>query len=164
MNALEFVSEWQNKKDPDGTPAVGIGIYWGMIKPSSSIEQYFGKEAWEKIGEYYAPIWGNFTRTKMKEWLNVEREDYQKFIDEEKIKIDFYRKNGLIYPEFCAFPDFETSSGVLGDGCHRYINCNYLIMKENPSFDVSKCRLDVVVVENLSEVLTPTDFPPGLSS
>jgi hypothetical protein len=162
MNAEEFVTLWENMKDIDYSPAVGIGVYWRNIPiQNSTVQQYFGKDAWEKVGLFYAPLWGNFKRTTLKEWLNQSRPDYQKFIDEEKVKIGFYDKNGLVYPDFCAISDETGLIGVLGDGSHRYIDCNYLILNgKDLSNDINKCRLDVLCVPNLDSVLSENDIPP----
>jgi hypothetical protein len=161
MNAEEFITYWQNKKDHDGSDSVGVGIHWDKIRLTSKVNQYFGMNAWDEIGEFYAPLWGGFDRTKLKGWLNPSRHDYNKFIDEEKSvgKIDLYKEKGLIYPDFCAFSDTSGKNGILGDGCHRYIDCNYLMMNGMDfSKDIQKCRLDVICVDNLNEVLTPVDL------
>lgn len=125
--------------------------------------QFFGEDAWKKIGEFWAPYWGNFTRTILADWLNRERLDYQKFIDEETVvgKIDLYKTQGLINPYFCAFADPFGKVGSLGDGCHRYIDCNYLIQAGKDMIkDIKKCRLDVLCLPNLSLVLSHADIPP----
>ncbi len=162
MTASEFVEFWKDRKDTDGTNAVGIGVSWpNVVVENCAVDQYFGNDAWEKIGQYWAPYWGNFKRTTMGEWLDQSRADYQKFIDEEKTKIEFYNDNGLVYPYFCAFADKTGSIGSLGDGCHRYIDCNYLMLKKKDlSKDIEKCRLDVLRVPNLSLVLSENDIPP----
>ncbi len=162
MTADEFIAEWKDKKDTDGTPAVGIGIFWHKVQPqNSTVQQFFGKEAWEKIGQFYAPNWGNFTRTTLNEWLDQSRPDYQKFIDEEKVKIEFYKQNGLIYPLFPAFADKNGTIGSLGDGSHRYIDCNYLILNGlDMSSDIEKIRLDVLCVPDITAILSPLDIPP----
>lgn len=164
MSADEFVKEWMDKKDTDDTPSVGIGIFWDKVQTqNSTVQQFFGKEAWEKIGEFWAPHWGHFTRTILKEWLNQSRPDYQLFIDEEKSagKIDLYDREGLIYPEFCAFADENGLIGSMGDGCHRYIDCNYLILNgKDLSADIDKIRLDILCVLDLSAILSPADIPP----
>ena len=165
MKAEEFVILWENMKDTDGSLAVGIGINWRNVDTqNSTVQQFFGKEAWDKIGEYHAPYWGNFTRTTLKEWLNQSRPDYRKFIDEEKVKIEFYDKNGLIYPLFCAFADEAGTMGSLGDGSHRYIDCNYLILNgKDLSGDITDIRLDVLCVPDLTAFLSSSDIPPGYS-
>lgn len=165
MTADEFVKLWEVMRDTDDTEAVGIGINWRNVDTqNSTVQQFFGEEAWEKMGEFHAPYWGNFTRTTLKEWLNQSRPDYQKFIDEEKVKIDFYDSHGLVYPLFCAFADKTGTIGSLGDGSHRYIDCNYLILKgKDLKNDINKCRLDVLCVPDLTTFLSPLDIPPGYS-
>jgi len=161
MDAEEFVRYWQNKKDYDGTDAVGIGKNWTKVLPTSKVNQFFGVNAWDQIGKFYSPLWGGFDRTILRGWLNPDRHDYQKFIDEEKSagKIDLYDKQGLIYPEFCAFADESGENGILGDGSHRYIDCNYLILNgKDMTKDIEKCRLDVICLPNIKEVLMPIDF------
>ncbi len=161
MTADEFIDYWQNKLDHDGSFAVGIGVNWDRIKKESEVIQLHGDEAWHEIGNFYSPLWGGFDRTKLKEWLSPKRNDYSKFIDEEKSagKIDLYNSKGLIYPEFCAFADESGAKGILGDGSHRYIDCNYLIMEgRDLKKDIEKCRLDVICLPNIKEVLTPIDF------
>lgn len=158
----EFIDFWKDRKDIDGTPSVGIGVFWDNIPINGcNVMQYKGKEAWDMIGEFWAPHWGNFKRTTLKEWLNQSRSDYQKFIEEEKLKIEFYNQNGLVYLYFCAFTDEKGSIGSLGDGCHRYIDCNYLILNgKDLSNDIKTCRLDVLCVPNLASVLSENDIPP----
>lgn len=165
MTAGEFIIEWKDKLDTDSTPSVGIGIFWNKISiQNSTVQQYFGESAWEKIGIFYPPVWGNFTRTALKEWLNQSRPDYQKFIDEEKVKIEFYDKNGLVYPLFCALADQSGMVGVLGDGSHRYIDCNYLILRgKDLNNDIKNCRLDILCVPDLTEILSELDLPPNYS-
>lgn len=161
MDARDFMNYWRNKLNHDGSPAVGIGISWDKIPQDSSIIEYTGEEAWDRIGDFYAPVWGGFKRTKLNEWLNPKRDDYDKFIAEEEAvgKIELYRKNGLMYTEFCAFADKDGSLGVLGDGCHRFIDLNYLILKgEVEQDEVKKSKLHLVCVDNLDEVLSPLDY------
>lgn len=161
MTVNEFILYWQTKRDHDGSPAVGIGVHWDKIKQESKVLQFYGENAWEKIGEFYAPLWGNFDRTKLKEWLNPNRHDYQKFIDEEKSvgKIDLHATKGFICSKFCAFADGYGTKGILGDGSHRYIDCNYLMMKGiDLKEEIKKCRLDVMCLINIQEVLTPVDL------
>lgn len=163
MNAQEFILywHWQNKKDHDGTPAVGIDIHWDKIPKDSKVMQYFGKSAWDKIGDFFPPLWGNFKRTPLREWLNPNRPDYNKFIEEEKSvnKIQLYEEKGLIYTEFCAFADELGERGILADGSHRFIDCNYLIINgKELTKEIEKCRLDIICLKNLHEVLTPVDF------
>ena len=167
MTADEFLAEWKDKKDTDGTPAVGIGIYWPQVQPQNcTVQQFFGEEAWKKIEEFWAPYWGHFTRTALKEWLDQTRPDYKLFIDEERAagKIDLYDQQGLIYPEFCAFADETGAVGSLGDGCHRFIDCNYLILNgKDMSADIKNVRLDVLCVPDLTAILSASDVPPGYS-
>lgn len=140
---------------------LGIGINWDKILPDSKVIQFHGEYAWKKIGDFYPPLWGGFNRTKLKEWLKNTRPDYDKFINEEKSvgKIKLYDEKGLIYPNFCAVADETGSEGILADGSHRFIDCNYLIIKgKNLKEDIKKCRLDVLCIKNLNEVLTPIDF------
>lgn len=162
MTTNEFIKFWENLRDTDGTNAVGIGINWRNVDTqNSTVQQFFGEQAWKKIGEFYAPYWGNFTRTTLKGWLNQSRSDYQKFIDEEKTKIEFYKNNGLVYPLFCAFADKTGAIGSLGDGSHRYIDCNYLILKgKDLKNDINNCRLDVLCVPDLTTILSSLDIPP----
>ena len=165
MNTDEFIATWREMKDADGTPSVGIGIYWDNIQTQNSkVHQFYGAEAWEKIGLFYTPVWGNFRRTTLKQWLDQSRSDYLQFVDEEKVKIEFYDKNGMVYPLFCAFADESGEIGVLGDGSHRYIDCNYLIFKgKDLSNDIKNCRLDVLCVPDLAAILSSLDVPPGYS-
>src|SRR3989344_1756383 len=101
MNTDEFIATWREMKDADGTPSVGIGIYWDNIQTQNSkVHQFYGAEAWEKIGLFYTPVRGNFRRTTLKQWLDQSRSDYLQFVDEEKVKIEFYDKNGMVYPLF----------------------------------------------------------------
>lgn len=167
MTVEEFIAFWKDRKNvKNNNPTVGIGMFWEKIPiKDCTVQQYTGKEAWQKIGEFWAPYWGNFTRTTLKEWLNQSRPDYQKFIDEEKVKIEFYDQNGLVYLLFCAFADETGTIGSLGDGSHRYIDCNYLIMKgKDLSGDIKKCRLDVLCVPDLTQILSPLDVPPSYSN
>jgi len=162
MTVQGFVNYWSLAKDIDGSCAVGLGgINWQAVpKDSGRVLQFCGYNAWKEIGEFYAPHWGNFDRTKLKEWLNPDRKDYNKFIDEEKNKIALYDIEGLIYPLFCAISDESGRFGILADGSHRFIDCNYLIMngKEFKN-DICSVRLDVLCVPNLKEVIT-VDMPP----
>lgn len=163
MNVDEFVGQWTSKKDTDGSDAVGLDIAWPAIPKDSKVIQFFGQVAWEKMKDFYAPVWGNFRRTKLGEWLDNTRDDYQRFIDEEKIKIEFYKNNGLPvgYREFCGFADESGETGVLADGNHRYIDCNYLILQgADIRNDIEECRLDVLCVKELSSVLSFQDLPP----
>lgn len=160
MNTNKFISYWRNKLDHDGSPAVGIGIEWDKVSQDSKVIQYTGHDAWNKIGDFYTPLWGGFDRTILKEWLNPDRSDYSKFINEEKSagRIHFYNKNGLTYPDFCAFADYSGSKGILGDGSHRYIDCNYLIINgKDFTEDIKKCRLDIICLKNFHDVLSSTD-------
>lgn len=161
MTAQEFINFWQNKKDHDSSPAIGIGIHWDKIAQDSKVIQYTGEGAWIKIGDFFPPLWGNFKRTLLKEWLDPTRPDYNKFIEEEKSveKVQLYDQKGLIYPDFSAFADESGLKGILADGSHRYIDINYLIIN-GKKFDqeIEKCRLDVICLENLHEVLSTIDF------
>lgn len=165
MNAQEFVNEWIHKKDTDDTNAVGIAINWNAIPFDSKVLQFYGSSAWEKIETFYTPVWGNFSRTKLSGWLNPNRTDYKKFIDEEQLKIEFYKNYGLPigYREFCAFADDSGNIGVLGDGSHRFIDCNYLILQGTDlGSEIALCRLDVICIKDLSKILSIQDMPPGL--
>lgn len=160
MDALDFIYEWFHQYDVhDRKRTVGIGVDWNKIRPTSVVKQFYGKEAWLKIGNFYAPVWGGYERTKLIEWLNPLRFDYQRFIEEEKSKIDMYRKIGLCPDKFCAFADSSGDNGVLGDGNHRYIDFNYLILEdEQYKKQLSHCRLDVICLENLNDVLSSSDM------
>src|SRR3989344_3189849 len=161
MTASDFISYWKNKTDHDDTPAVGIGVNWDKISSDAQVSQYIGEEAWEMIGNFYPPLWGNFKRTQLKEWLDQTRSDYDKFIEEEKSvgKIDLYKDNGLIYPDFCAIADESGIKGLLADGSHSSIDFNYLI-NQDPKFkeEIKKSRLDVICVNNPNQVLNPIDL------
>lgn len=165
MTAGEFIEKWENEKNvKDDRKAVGICIHWRNIPLDSKVLQFSGKDAWGEMEKFYAPVWGNFKRTILREWLNSNRPDYQKFIKEEQEKINFYRENGLTYYNFPAFADATGELGVLGDGNHRFIDCNYLIM-EGKDFqeDIKKVRLDILCVNDLRLILSPNDFPPGIN-
>lgn len=159
MSVDDFISYWEKCQDTDGTPAVGIYVNWEKIQPDfCRVDQYFGKRAWEKIENFYPPLWGSFDRTLLKEWLNSNRIDYQKFIQSEENKIQRYKEHGLLYPLFCAISDLSGNHGILADGSHRFIDCSYIISK-NRLFnqEIEKCRLDVLCVPKLDEVLSTID-------
>src|SRR3989339_604942 len=96
MDAYEFIGEWYNQWDVyDRKRTVGIGVNWNNIGPDSLVTQIYGEKAWNTIGEYYAPLWGGYKRTRLSEWLNPSRSDYEKFVAEEREKISMYRLKGL---------------------------------------------------------------------
>lgn len=164
MNTTEFIHKWRNKTDYINgikmKPSIGIGIHWNKIRPESVVKQYFGEKAWHRIADFYTPLWTNFDRTLLRKWLDVNRPDYSKFIDEEKKKIELIKNSGMQDYEFCAFANTTGDKGILADGSHRFIDCNYLMLKEGLILDneISKTILDVLCVENLREVLTPVDI------
>lgn len=160
MKLDEFIEYWTTKLDHDGSPAIGIEIRWSKIQSDALVKQYTGHEAWSTIGNFYTPLWGDFERTILREWLNPNHPDYDKFIAEERKagKIDLYAKNGLLYPDFCAFADKSGLKGVLADGSHRFIDINYLIITgKDFEKEIIKCRLDVIYLSNLKDVLAPID-------
>ena len=84
---------------------------------------------------------------------------------EEREKISMYRLKGLFPNRFCAFSDMSGMIGVLGDGNHRYIDFNYLILEDpRRREDIRKSRLDILHLNNLHEVLSQTDLPPNYLS
>lgn len=167
MNASGFVNYWSARIDTIGLikPTVGIAISWSRIKKDAKVRQFTGQDGWKYMGCLWTPIWGNFKRTKLSDWLDTKRKDYQLFIDEEKIKIGFYRNHGLPtaeYREFCGFMDIKGNTGILGDGNHRFIDCNYLTLveKKDLSQHINNIRLDIIYLDNLQEVLSDQDLPP----
>lgn len=165
MTVDEFIDQWTSKMDTDGSSAVGLDIAWSVIPKDSMVTQFTGQDAWEKMKDFYAPVWGNFKRTKLGEWLDYKRDDYQAFIEEERVKINFYRASGLPlgYREFCGIADKSGKIGILADGNHRFIDCNYLISQGvDLNSDIEECRLDVLCVKDLSSVLNYQDMPPDL--
>ena len=76
-------------------------------------------------------------------------------------------------PKFCAFvynsqdkADSIGFSGILGDGSHRFLMCNYLERKGKKDFseDIKKCTLDIVYLENLCGVIKGDGISEALCS
>lgn len=161
MNAKDFIDKWRWQKDPDGTERVGIVVNWEGISMDAKVFQYSGEEAWKKIEEY-APPWhheGGVVKS-FSIWIGSEK--YLAEIEREKQtgKLNIYDEHGLEYPFFCVFATADGSKGIVGDGNHRFINCRYLIDQgKDIKEDINRCTLDVLCLENLSEIIQDTVFP-----
>lgn len=160
MTANDFMNKWKDEKDPDGTPMVGIVVHWEKISPQSRVVQLLGQEAWQRMLEY-APPWHNAGVVKpFKQWIGSEA--YMEEIERERQagKLEYYENNGLEYPFFCVFATGDGLRGVVGDGNHRFLNCEFLEGQgKDFSQDIARCTLDVLYLPNLSEVIQDRVFP-----
>jgi hypothetical protein len=155
MTAQEFIQKWKTSTNYLGLPSVGIHVGWDLIDLDSEVKTLFGHEAWNLL---YAciPPWFKRPQT-FRELVTTQNSDYQQIVREETNngKIDYYRRNGLREPVFCAFAKREGSSMLLGDGNHRFFDCIYLIdtEKRNFNYDIEKTTVDVIYLSNFEDVL-----------
>ncbi len=159
MIGEEFITKWRNRCDPDGTPMVGIVVNWDKIQANSKVIQFLGKEAWEKILDYAPPWHIDGVVKPFKQWIGDSA--YLEEIEREKQagKLHHYERNGLEYPYFCIFALEDCSKGVVGDGNHRFLNCRYLESEgKDLSKDISRCTVDILCVNNLSEIIQDAIF------
>ena len=145
-------------------PSVGIHVSWDLIGNSSRAECLSGTEAWSKIYNFYTP-W--FKEPKTFSYLFENKDsDYLQIIGEEKDngKIEYYKNVGLLEPNFCAFGNTEGTFILLGDGNHRFIDCNHLIF-EGASFEkyIINTTLDILYLSDFEEVIVPGNIWPTQS-
>lgn len=162
MTAQEFIKKWTNMWDLDGTPAVGIVINWKRIPLNSKVIQLLGRGAWNKIYQF-SPPWdfGTNIRKPLRHWIDTKCPNYLQLIVDETNngKMQFYQNNGLTYFDFCVFAN-TSDKGVLGDGNHRFLICDYLKSKgKDFSKDIERCRLEILYLENLEEVIESKIMP-----
>jgi hypothetical protein len=75
-------------------------------------------------------------------------------------KIEYYRKNGLLEPYFCAFSNQDGSYTLLGDGNHRFLDCLYLVHHESQDFRnyIKNSSLEIIYLESFRDVLRPDNI------
>lgn len=155
MKTQDFINKWRYAINYLNRPAVGIHVGWDIIPQDSRVEVMTGKEAWEKIYSF-TPPWFQTPQT-FQQLVDAKNQDFMQIVGEEtgNGKIEYYRKNGLQEPHFCAFSNQDGSFTLLGDGNHRFLDCLYLIHEENRNFDndLQNTTLDIIYLENLPEVL-----------
>ncbi len=163
MKASEFVNKWRGQKDSDGTPLVGIVVYWQNIKPDSKIIQLLGERAWERIYDFTPPWYAKEKRLPFKDFIKRRRQEYQDEISMEKGKVEhnkfeYIKKYGLTHPlsaRFVAFAEPTGFKGVLGDGNHRFLVADSLIQSNDIDFtrDIKGVELDIICLRNFNEVI-----------
>ncbi len=160
MTATIFINKWRNSINYLGLPSVGIHVGWDVIPMDSKVEIFSGEDAWKKIYKC-TPPW--FKSPKIfQQLVDVKDSDYLQIVKEETEngKIEYYRRNGLREPFFCAFTNQQGSFMMLGDGNHRFLDCLYLIHDENRNFDknIQNTTLDIIYLANLDDVLKLNDI------
>ena len=160
MTANDFINNWKDKRDPDGTPMVGIVVCWEKISPQSNVIRVTGQDAWQNILEFAPPWHLNGVVKPFKEWL--ETKEFLEEVERERItgKLGHYEEKGLEFPHFCVFANENGLKGIVGDGNHRFLNCKFL-ESQGKDFkqDIARCTLDILCLNNLSEVIQDTVFP-----
>lgn len=155
MTAREFIDKWRTLLNYLNRPSVGIHVGWEIIPADSRVETLYGREAWEKIYGS-TPPWFKSAKT-FKELVEAKDADYNQIVKEETDngKIEYYLKNGLPEPLFCAFANTDGSFILLGDGNHRFLDCNYLIYEKNINLnnDIDKASVDIIYLSNFADVL-----------
>ncbi len=160
MTAEEFKNKWEELRTSMGNKVVGIDVCWPRIPPDSRVVQFFGEEAWNKIYDF-SPPWDHKTnqRRSLRHWIEAQSPNYWGVIKKEGITYHC-SQDGLEYPFFCAFADAAGLKGILADGNHRFLICDYLMRQgEVFSRDIERCTLDVVCLSNLTEVIEEKVFP-----
>ncbi len=160
MTVEEFIKKWKDKRIPSGAPVIGIVVNWHKILPNAKVVQHFGEEAWNKIYDF-SPPWNHETnqRRAFRHWIEAQSPNYWGVIKKESITYHCSR-DGLEYPFFCAFADATGGKGVLADGNHRFLICDYLKGQgQDFSKDIEQCTLDILCLPNLFEVIQVTVFP-----
>ena len=160
MTAEDFINKWRWQSDPDGTPMVGIVVNWDRIPLDSNVVTFMGADAWKKIMDY-APPWHNDGVVKpFSQWIGSKGFSDEVESEKKAGKLDYYNKHGLEYPFFCVFATKDGSKGIIGDGNHRFVNCKYLQDHgKDLSMDIARCRLEVICLDNLSEIIQDAVFP-----
>lgn len=156
MSAEEFIKKWVSAINYLGLPSVGIHRNWDKIEAGSKVIQYSGRDAWNKIFDFTTP-WFKNPKT-FKYIINNNDPDYRGIVLEEIIngKIQRMATQGLPDPQFCAFADSVERITILGDGNHRFLNCNFLIsLGRNFDSDINNTELDVIRLDNFNEVIEP---------
>lgn len=163
MTASEFINKWKGEKDSDGTPLVGIIVYWENIKPDSKVIRLIGNQAWERIYDFTPPWYAREKRLPFRDFIKRKGQEYQGEISMEKGKIGYnkfeyikkYRLTPPLSTKFVAFAELSGSKGVLGDGCHRFLVADYLIHNENIDLtkDIEGAELDIICLQNFNEVI-----------
>jgi len=155
MTAGEFIQKWQNSRNYLGLPSVGIHVDWNLINLNSLVKTYSGQDGWNLLYTCTAP-WFKKPQT-FKELINTKNADCLQIIQEEtdNHKIEYYQRNGLKEPFFCAFAKQDGSFILLGDGNHRFLDCIYLIDHQYHDFgdDIKKTSVDVIYLTNFVDVL-----------
>ncbi len=157
MTASEFIQKWRNAKNYLGLPSVGIHVGWDIIPMDSKVDVLSGNAAWKRIYEC-TPPW--FKKPKsFQQLVDAKDSDYLQIVKEETEngKIDYYSKNGLKEPFFCAFANKDGSFTILGDGNHRFLDSIYLIHDQNHNLDedLKKVTLEIIYLVTFEEVLLP---------
>lgn len=160
MTGKEFIKKWETALNYLGYRSVGINVRWPLISLDSKVEELTGKEAWDKLYSF-TPPW--FKTPKTFQYLVDSRDsDYKQIVKEETDngKIEYYRKNGLTEPHFCAFANKDGSFVLLGDGNHRFLDCLHLIHEENINLeaDIERCTLEIIYLDNFNDVLEPVNI------
>lgn len=160
MTANEFIIKWQTAINYLGLRSVGINVRWDKISLNSVVNQFSGKNAWNKLYTF-TPPW--FKTPKTFQYLIDNKDsDYQQIVTEETSngKIEYYRKNGLMEPFFCAFANKDGSFVLLGDGNHRFLDCLHLIHEKNVNLksDIDRSTLDIIYLDNFNFVTEPVNI------
>lgn len=163
MTAKEFINKWKASLNYLGLPSVGIHVGWEIIPADSGVDNLSGKEAWERIYDS-TPPWFKSHKT-FRQLVKSKNADYLQIVKEETEngKIEYYRKNGLREPHFCAFTKKGKIFTLLGDGNHRFLDCLHLIHDKNKNFDIDirNATLDIINLQNFDEVLLPKNIWPN---
>lgn len=168
MRASEFINKWKGEKDSDGTPLVGISVYWENIKSDCRVIELIGNQAWERIYDFTPPWYEREKRLSFRDFIKGGRQEYKGEISMEKGKIEYnkfeyIKKYGLmppLSPRFVAFAEQSGSKGVLGDGNHRFLVADYIIHNENIGLirDIEGAELDIICLQNFNEVIPFNPF------
>lgn len=152
MTIETFLKKWMYPRITIGIDSNHESFLGGRI------EQLSGKNAWEKIYDYYPPNWdfAKLFRKPFREWFTPDNKAYSKIIEEEKANgtIKDYRDKGLSDYNFCIIADNSNNFGVLVDGAHRFIILNFLKRDgANIEGEIDKIILDVLYIDNFNVVI-----------
>lgn len=164
MAGQDFVNKWKNSINYLNLPTVGIHVSWNLIAASSRVVELQSEEAWRQIYKF-TPPWFKSPKT-FGELIDKAGQDYKAIVLEEILngKIARMTDRGLEDPNFCAFAGTSSELVILGDGNHRFLNCNFLMwLGKDFDSDIQNTKLDVIHLDNFEEVIKPQTIWPEKS-
>jgi len=165
MDKNTIIQSWKSRKNMFGQSAVCItDAMWNTMAPETSVKILHGEQAWNFLYTLYPICWDArpSLRLAYRNFMQQENSLFRKVIRDDQLsgRLNFYRQHGLTEPVFCAFSDELGLIGVLMDGNHRFVDCNYLMRHEGMDFskDIARATLTIFYIPNIANII-PRDYP-----